>query len=295
MIKINVTELPEKDGDVKLFVRHLCNNKLCFEPEHLVLGTQYENDYDDKILNGTLQRGETHYNSSITQEVAQAIKLSKPIKGEPGYQTQKERAKKFNVTLQIVKRIDCGKSWANLENADGETSSKRKIKAREFRKNAKEREWTEDMWTEAKKRVIERSEMQSENNEFMNSPCRLWKSTMSSGGYGVITIYGRSIPAHVLSCSIKNMFHRPDELVTRHLCGNKLCVNEEHLEFGTQSENAIDVFIHGKILKFTPEQILDIRDSYEKDGDHIKISKLYDVNPQYIKSIVEREIWKHIT
>ena len=53
----------------------MCNNPLCFNPEHLKLGTQYENDYDDKIENNTLQRGNKHYNSSISEDVAQKMQL----------------------------------------------------------------------------------------------------------------------------------------------------------------------------------------------------------------------------
>ncbi len=306
---MNVEELNKKKDDVRLFVRHLCNNKLCFEPEHLQLGTQYENEHD-KIKNGTLQRGNKHYNSSITEELAQKIKLSKPKLNENyktkkelakifciskntinkiekgniceiiskeiqenvkkslqpkylNYKSQKDRAKEYGVSLDLIKSIDCEKSWANLKDISGNTSSIRKIKARKLRKNANERIWTEDMWENAKKRLLKKSELQKENNEYVNSPCRLWNSTIQDSGYGTITIYGRTILTHVLSCSIKNKRHRKNKEVTRHLCGNKLCINENHLQFGTNSENMIDTLVHGKNLKkFTKDNILEIRKKY---------------------------------
>lgn len=302
MIKMNVKELEKKENDVRLFVRHLCNNKLCFEPKHLQLGTQYENYYEDKIKNGTLKRGNTHYNSSITQKLAKKIKLSKPklnpnfktkkeraklfkvslstiIKIDKGnvcqiiskeiqekikqsfeprylnYKSQKDRAKQFKVSKDIIKSIDCGKSWANLKDSLGNTTSKRKIKARELRKNANEREWTEDMWKIAKERLLKKSELQKVNNKFMNSPCRIWKGTIQVSGYATLSIHGRTLNVHILACSIKNKRHRKEKEVTRHLCGNKLCVNEDHLQFGTNSENAIDNIKHGKgIYKFNEQR-----------------------------------------
>jgi hypothetical protein len=320
MIKMNVKELDKKDGDVRLFVRHLCNNILCFEPEHLKLGTQYENDYEDKIKAGTLKRGETHYNSSITEELAKKIKLSKPklnieyktkkeiaklfnvsistiIKIEKGniceiiskeiqenvkkslqpryfnYKSQKDRAREFSVSKQIVKSIDCGKSWANLKDIDGNTSSKRKIKSRELRKNANKRIWDDKMWENAKSRLLNKSELQKEKNKFTGTECRIWNGTKASNKYGAITIYGRTMPVHVVSCSVKNKRHREEKEVTRHLCGTKLCINEEHLEFGTKSENAIDNLKHGKACKLSENQVKEIREKYLNGSKQINLSK----------------------
>lgn len=301
MMKMGLKNLPtiQKDGDrnVRLFVRHLCNNKLCVDPSHLELGTQYQNDYDDKLANGTLQRGNIHYNSSITEEVAQAIKLSKPSKGDTNYKSQKERAKEFGVSRDIVKSIDCCKSWAFLPDKNGKTSSKRKIQTRSDRKNAKERVWTQEMWDKAKDVILTRSLLEITDNEFTGTPCRVWnkgKCTMS--GYGRLTINGISIMPHILSCTIQNNYIRPEGLVARHLCGNKLCVREDHLKFGTVSENAIDNVIHGKsFARFTPQDILAIRQTYiDNNGDHISLAKQYNTTPQYIKQIIKKEIWKHI-
>jgi hypothetical protein len=47
---------------------------------------------------------------------------------------------------------------------------------------------------------------------------------------------------------------RPGE-VTRHLCGNALCRNEQHLTVGTQGDNNRDTVQHGTHLagKLTPQ------------------------------------------
>lgn len=41
----------------------------------------------------------------------------------------------------------------------------------------------------------------------------------------------------------------PDGLMLRHLCGNKLCVNPDHLEPGTMAENAADGIRLGETLR----------------------------------------------
>jgi hypothetical protein len=41
----------------------------------------------------------------------------------------------------------------------------------------------------------------------------------------------------------------PEGLMVRHLCGNKLCVNPQHLETGTMADNAHDGIRLGEILR----------------------------------------------
>ena len=151
------------------------------------------------------------------------------------------------------------------------------------------------MWESAKKCLLDKSTLEIENNKFVGTPCRILNGTIKKDGYGTISIHGRTILSHVLSCSIKNKMHRPDDKVTRHLCGNKLCINEEHLEFGTNSENAIDNLNHGKCTKFTKEQIIEIREKF-KTGNFTKVAlgKIFNTSSEYIRRIVKNNIWKHL-
>lgn len=41
----------------------------------------------------------------------------------------------------------------------------------------------------------------------------------------------------------------PEGLMLRHLCGNKLCVNPDHLEPGTMADNAADGILLGETLR----------------------------------------------
>ena len=97
------------------------------------------------------------------------------------------------------------------------------------------------------------------------------------------------------SCSIKNKRHRKEKEVTRHLYGTKLCINENHLQFGTNSENAIDNLKHGKSQKFTKEQILEIREKYKDESfTQVKLAEFYKTSANYIAMIVKNKVWKHI-
>lgn len=294
----NIDDIPkEGDDGVSMMVRHKCNNPLCFEPTHLTLGTQYENDFDDKIENGTLPRGDTHYNASITEEMAKEIKHSKYVQTDPEYKTQKMRAEEFGVSLDLVKSIDCGKSWAHIPDKEGITGSDRKLKARGLRKVAKERVWTKEMFEEARKRLLENIILSKDvKYPYVQTPCHIWLRAKNVYLYGSITIFGKTVPTHILACEIKNGFHRPTGLVARHMCGNKECCNPDHMEFGTYSENSIDTVKHGTLAaKLSEEQVKEIRSTLGIDGmTKIQRAEKYGISTGNLNYIETNKTWKHI-
>lgn len=294
----DIKQLPTLNEEgVRMMIRHICNHPQCFEPTHLKLGTQYENDYDDKIENNTLQRGPKHYNSSITEEKAKEIKLSKRDKSEADYQSQRQRAEQFGVSLDLLKSIDCGKSWAYLPDRNGNTCSKRKIKARGIRKKAKDKVWTDEMFEQARNKLLKNIQLSETINEpFVTTPCHLWKGKTCDDGYACTSIFGKCIRTHILACEIKNKKHRPKDQVTRHLCGNKLCCNPDHLEFGTSTENAIDNVKHGKSqAKLNGDIVREIRETNGKDGlTKVERAKKYNISKPNLQYIEKNKTWKHI-
>jgi hypothetical protein len=152
------------------------------------------------------------------------------------------------------------------------------------------------MWNNAKEKILNNSIIKTNINEFTGTPCRIWLGKTHITGYPRISIYGRTMFTHVLSCSTKNKSHKQHTQVTRHLCGNKLCVKEDHLEFGTPSQNAIDNLIHNKSnKKFSELEIKEIRSKYTtKNFTFVDLSKIYKTSPGYVSMIVNNKVWKHI-
>lgn len=294
----NIDDIPDRVDNVRMMVRHLCNNSHCHEPLHLKLGNQYENDYNDKLLNNTLMRGGTHYNSSIDAEKANLIKLSKLKTSDPEYKTQKERAIIYNVSLDIIKSIDCGKSWAHIPDADGNVSSKRREKAREQRLKAKNKIWTKEMFDEARVRLEDNSTLSDDiKKPFVNTSCRIWNRKLSIDGYGHINIFGKKIGVHILACEIQNNFHRPENMITRHKCGRKSCCEPEHMIFGTPSQNHQDYKDHSKCIKFklTEQIVREIRNTYKKDGlTQVERAKKYNISVTHISKIENFRTWKKV-
>jgi hypothetical protein len=54
-------------------VRHKCDNKPCFRPEHLVDGTHQDNS-DDAVLRGIMPKGEENGNARLKQDEVDAIR-----------------------------------------------------------------------------------------------------------------------------------------------------------------------------------------------------------------------------
>ena len=71
-------------------IRHLCGNPHCLEPKHLKIGTPKENA-DDKRKHG--------------RQIGMSGEVAKQIWDFKGSLTQKELAKKFNVSLIAVEKI----------------------------------------------------------------------------------------------------------------------------------------------------------------------------------------------
>ncbi len=114
----------------KMFVCHKCDNPSCVNPEHLFLGTPKDNTEDMmKKERGSLRRGRYHPCSKLQEkDIRDIFDLSETL-------SQRQIAKRFNVTQGLIASILTHKSWksvsASLKSMSGmgEGSSQKGSKA----------------------------------------------------------------------------------------------------------------------------------------------------------------------
>lgn len=120
-------------------------------------------------------------------------------------------------------------------------------------------------------------------------------------GYGIYHVEGIRIYAH---CYVMEYTIGPprDGLEADHKCGNKACVNPQHLEYVTHSENMRRAAEshrnrYGKhwTTKLDIEDILMILEISERGIPVREIANLFDgIALRTIYSVVGRERWQHL-
>jgi len=134
--------------------------------------------------------------------------------------------------------------------------------------------------------------------------CWLWTASRNRTGYGQFGI--KKIDGTNTMVEPHRLLYKhhhgeiPEGLVVRHKCLNKHCVNPDHLEIGTKSENACDKVRDGTDNRgnkhwrslLTEAQVLDIR---SRTGQfHREIAKEFGVDRRTITQILNKTRWKHL-
>lgn len=88
-------------------VRHTCHNPICVNPDHLVLGTQFEN-CQDTVQAGRTPAGDKNGMSKLIVEQVKDIRASFPKL------SRKELASKYSITLSMVCKILNRKTWRHI-------------------------------------------------------------------------------------------------------------------------------------------------------------------------------------
>jgi hypothetical protein len=101
--------IPEGEGFHGYVVRHKCDNPSCVNPEHLELGTQYQN-IQDRELRGrrVAAMGEAHGMARLDERDVRAIR------DLAGRYTQKELARMFRVSNALISLIVNRKNWKHV-------------------------------------------------------------------------------------------------------------------------------------------------------------------------------------
>jgi hypothetical protein len=104
---------------------------------------------------------------------------------------------------------------------------------------------------------------------------------------------------------MKHKGNIPDELVVRHKCDVRHCVNPDHLELGTPADNARDASERGRIVtqrgsnhknsKLTEHQVLEIKRRLNNGEKASHIYFDYDVPRRSISAIKTGRSWGWLT
>ena len=133
--------------------------------------------------------------------------------------------------------------------------------------------------------------------------CIDWPFSVGMYGYPRHTRnrFGTTV-AHRVVCIIHHGPPPFEGAEAAHECGNKRCVNPDHISWKTKLENNHDKFRHGTMMMaekhfhaiLKDHDIPEIRSMRKSGMSNVAISKIYGVAPCTISHICNRTTWRSI-
>ncbi len=122
--------------------------------------------------------------------------------------------------------------------------------------------------------------------------CVLWPYAKSKG-YGRVFASGEVRRAHVVVCELAHGM-KPAGREVAHSCGERSCVNPDHLRWATAAENSADRIAHGRqTRRLTVEQVREIR----RLGPSMRqrdIALRFDIEHSTVGQILRGVTWRHV-
>jgi hypothetical protein len=130
--------------------------------------------------------------------------------------------------------------------------------------------------------------------------CHIWQGYKNQDGYGSVRDDSKMVLTHRVAYAHKHG-PIPPWLMVCHDCGDRACINPDHLYLGTAKDNAADMVRHGNAgtqkgegignSKLTEREVLAIRAS---DMSGVGLARLYGVTNANITAVRNRKTWRHI-
>lgn len=97
-------EIPED-----LIVRHICDQRNCINPDHLILGTHQDNA-NDKVERNRQTKGVNQKNAILNDEIVKQIKQRALTE-----RSNRILAKEFNISYSTIEKIKAGTRWKHVK------------------------------------------------------------------------------------------------------------------------------------------------------------------------------------
>ena len=148
--------------------------------------------------------------------------------------------------------------------------------------------------------------------------CWNWIASKDPDGYGFFSFKssgleeqkGKTIMAHRYSLMMKlNNFNLPTEILSRHTCDNRSCVNPRHLIEGSAKDNSADMIKRNRqscgenhhSAKMTESQARDCIEVYQADkqsgrlyGSLERLALKHNLSKQVVYRCVSGQTWRHL-
>lgn len=128
--------------------------------------------------------------------------------------------------------------------------------------------------------------------------CLTWPFSLATPGYGQLMVRRKLWMAHRLMCILAHGEPPTSKHHAAHSCGNRSCVNPNHIGWKTASSNQIDRRKHGTKSvgwkgKLTPKQVLEIRLLKGRETS-VQTAKRYGVTESNVRLVQSGIAWKNI-
>jgi len=132
--------------------------------------------------------------------------------------------------------------------------------------------------------------------------CIEWPFGLNDGGYAQVLIEGRRCRVHIIVCKKFHGAPTRAQPFSLHKCGNRKCVNPEHLRWGSSKENAQDTILHGRTVrgpqqphaKLTENAVLKIKQSLRDGARQVDLAMEYGVSLSAIHAVHKGRSWSWV-